>query len=119
MMIAQPSEFAWSSHAAIAHGHEDSTLRPHPAYQSLGSCAAERQSAYRTVFNQILGNDDNDIGALASLRPTPAAHRPFTHRPAYGLGLAGAVPWDGGARIAGRACLAREAWRVSGIFRVS
>ena len=64
MMVAQPSEFAWSSHAANAHGHQNSTLRPHPAYQSLGSCAAERQSAYRALFDQVLGNDDiNDIRA--------------------------------------------------------
>ena len=83
--------------ASAAAPLADSTLRPHRAYQSLGSRTAERQSAYRALFDQVLGNDDineirahiqqqralgNDrframverkLGRCASVRP---AHRP-------------------------------------------
>jgi hypothetical protein len=63
-MVAQPSEFAWSSHAANAQGRDDPALRPHPAYQSLGASAADRQLAYRTMFDEVLSADDiSDIRA--------------------------------------------------------
>jgi len=63
-MVAQPPEFAWSSHSANAYGCDDPTLRPHPDYQSLGASATARQLAYRTLFDEILSADDiSDIRA--------------------------------------------------------
>ena len=63
-MVAQPSEFAWSSHSANAHGCDDPTLRPHPDYQSLGVSASARQLAYRSLFGEVLSaHDVRDIRA--------------------------------------------------------
>ena len=63
-MVAQPSEFAWSSHSANAHGCDDPTLQSHPDYQSLGASATDRQLAYRTLFDEVLSADDiGDIRA--------------------------------------------------------
>lgn len=63
-MVAQPSEFAWSSHAPNAHGRDDPTIRPHPDYLSLGASATDRQLAYRALFDEVLSADDiSDIRA--------------------------------------------------------
>ncbi|MGH8122616.1 MAG: transposase [Rudaea sp.] len=96
-MVAQPSEFPWSSHLSNALGREDPILRSHPAYQALGRDAAERQLAYRALFHEVLtdteisdirayiqqqralGNDrframvERKLGRCASVRPP---HRP-------------------------------------------
>ena len=63
-IVARPHEFPWSSHAANAFGHADPLLRSHPTYHSLGSNPAQRQLAYRALFDQVLTEADiSDIRA--------------------------------------------------------
>jgi putative transposase len=63
-MVAEPSEFSWSSHASNALGRDDPLLRSHPAYLSLGREAAERQIAYRALFDEVLTDGEiSDIRA--------------------------------------------------------
>jgi putative transposase len=57
-MVAQPSEFRWSSHPANALGHDDPLLRSHPAYHSLAGADADRRSAYRKLFDEVLGIEE-------------------------------------------------------------
>ena len=97
MMVAHPSEFPWSSYSSNALGQNDPILRTHPMYRLLGRDSAERQSAYRALFDdaltaadisdirayiqqqRALGNDrframvERKLGRCASVR---APHRP-------------------------------------------
>jgi len=98
-MVAHPSGFRWSSHAANAFGHDDPLLHSHPAYRTLAADHDERRSAYRKLFDEVLGTEEigeirayiqqqralgNDrframveakLGRCAAVRP---AHRPRT-----------------------------------------
>lgn len=49
-IVAQPSEYAWSSHRCNAAGAHDPLLTPHGCYLALGSDAGTRASAYRALF---------------------------------------------------------------------
>lgn len=62
-MTADPLDYAWSSHAHNAFGHDDPLIHPHPAYLALGSTDAERQGAYRALAMETLSQDD-----LAAIR---------------------------------------------------
>lgn len=65
-MVAQPSEFRWSSHAANALGQDDPLLRPHPAYRSLACGDAECRLAYRNLFDEVLGAERSARSAPTS-----------------------------------------------------
>jgi putative transposase len=97
-MVATPTDYAWSSHRANASDGSDPLLRRHAAYLALGSSSAERQQAYRALFDEVLtceaieeiraylqqqralGTDrfraivERKLGRCASVRP---AHRPI------------------------------------------
>jgi len=59
-MVARPSDYGWSSHAANAAGRHDPLVREHPAYQALGASASERQLAYRRLFDTPAAADEVD-----------------------------------------------------------
>jgi putative transposase len=50
-MSAVPEDYRWSSYCSNAHGRHDQLLRPHAAYERLGSEGEPRSSAYRTMCN--------------------------------------------------------------------
>lgn len=49
-MVAQPSEYVWSSYAANAEGKANPLVEPHELYISLAATDEERQSVYRELF---------------------------------------------------------------------
>jgi putative transposase len=53
-LVAHPEAYRWSSYAANAHGEPDSLVTPHALYRALGRSAAQRQAAYRAMFDQTL-----------------------------------------------------------------
>ena len=61
-MVAHPGEYRWSSYAANALGKSDPLVKPHVLYQTLGSCAHQRQSAYRSLFEAHI--DDKTLEAI-------------------------------------------------------
>lgn len=50
-MVQYPSEYRWSSYRANAEGAFSSLLSPQDEYLRLGKDGAERQKAYRGLFN--------------------------------------------------------------------
>ncbi|MBS0213271.1 MAG: hypothetical protein JSR26_08870 [Proteobacteria bacterium] len=62
-MVAHPSEYRRSSHAANAQGGDDALVIAHAEYRALGRSAGERQSAYRQLFRSRLG-----ANALSEIR---------------------------------------------------
>ena len=57
-MVADPAEYRWSSYRCNALGRTDKLITPHPQYLALGADAGLRQSAYRALFKQALGDDE-------------------------------------------------------------
>lgn len=53
-LVGHPAEYPWSSYRANALGEGDPVLSPHPVMGSLGRDPAERQAAYRELFQHDL-----------------------------------------------------------------
>ena len=53
-MVAPPDAYPWSSYAAHARGTPDALAAEHPLYRALGLAPAERQHAYRALFDAPL-----------------------------------------------------------------
>jgi putative transposase len=51
-IVSEPVAYRWSSFRANGLGARDAALTPHPAYLALGSSRAERQRAYRSLFER-------------------------------------------------------------------
>lgn len=49
-MAGHPSEYRWSSYGSNAAGTDNALLTPHLVYKRLGKTEAERQAAYRQLF---------------------------------------------------------------------
>lgn len=49
-MVAQPSDYCWSSYRANGLGKRDSLITPHTHYVQLGRSAPERLEAYQALF---------------------------------------------------------------------
>ena len=56
-MVDVPGEYSWSSYRCNANGEPDSLVTPHASYQALGAFAAERQVAYRALFQDPLDSE--------------------------------------------------------------
>jgi putative transposase len=54
-MVADPSDYSWSSHRANAYGTHDPLVLPHPAYMALSLDPAERLRAYRALVMETVG----------------------------------------------------------------
>lgn len=55
-MVPHAGEYPWSSYGANAQGRADILLSPHPLYTALGATAADRQQAYRELFQHHMDN---------------------------------------------------------------
>jgi len=53
-MVTVPGDYRWSSYRTNAFGKASRLVSPHALYQQLGSTQAERQSAYRQLFKEVL-----------------------------------------------------------------
>ena len=49
-MVHDANQYRWSSHCCNGFGDFDSLITPHELYSSLGTTAADRQTAYRSLF---------------------------------------------------------------------
>jgi putative transposase len=59
-MVANPHEYRWSSHHALAYGDVDPLMHPHPAYVALATDPATRQRLYREMVMAAVNPDDID-----------------------------------------------------------
>lgn len=60
-MVGHPEQYPWSSHRHNARGDEGANanwLRAHPEYLKLGKNDADRQEAYRSLFEATLSSAD-------------------------------------------------------------
>ena len=56
-MVAHPGEYPWSSYRVNTVGEASRLITPHPHYETLGTDEATRQTAYRQLFQEMLGAD--------------------------------------------------------------
>ncbi len=61
-MVADPRDYRWSSHGALAFGESDSLLTHHPDYLALSTDAAKRQQQYRAMVMAAV--DAEEVGAI-------------------------------------------------------
>jgi putative transposase len=69
-IVANPSDFDWSSFRGNACDGSDPLLTPHPIYHALGVLAAERRAAYVALFDAPLGAATIDAFRRAAKRGT-------------------------------------------------
>lgn len=53
-MVNFPAQYCWSSYRCNAEGKVDRLVSPHSIYERLGLSAADRQQAYRALFQETL-----------------------------------------------------------------
>ncbi|MEA3277246.1 MAG: transposase, partial [Pseudomonadota bacterium] len=56
-MVEAPAEYSWSSYRANALGVGDAVVFPHALDAILGNSPERRQTAYRRLFADVLGED--------------------------------------------------------------
>lgn len=61
-MAADPRDYRWPSHRALAFGETDPLVYPHPAYLALGEDPCTRQRRYRDIVMATV--DPADIDAV-------------------------------------------------------
>src|SRR5690606_11820127 len=59
-MVANLSDYPWSSHRHNASGEYDRLVHAHPAYLALGSVADERQRASRAFGMQCISPEETE-----------------------------------------------------------
>ena len=64
-LVPDPEDYEWSSYLYNSTGRKDALITPHPEYIALGKTLKARRSAYRTGFQQPLGEP-----LLARIRET-------------------------------------------------
>jgi putative transposase len=52
-MVAHPAQYRWSSYRANAQGEATTLIQPHTVYHALGQGLADRQMAYRALFQPV------------------------------------------------------------------
>ena len=57
-MVADPRDYRWSSHHALAFGEADPLVTPHPDYLALGARPVERQQRYRAMVMDTVNPED-------------------------------------------------------------
>jgi len=55
-MVVHPSDYPWSSYRSNALGEENKLITHHPKYLSLARTNEQRQSVYRGLFEQHIGD---------------------------------------------------------------
>ncbi len=64
-MVASPADYRWSSYRHNAFGAPDALVSAHEGYLALGSTLADRQRAYRGLFDDSLNEE-----TLSDIRET-------------------------------------------------
>lgn len=95
-LVSKPADYPWSSYHHNAQGRQSKLVTPHELYSRLGSDPASRQSAYRALFDEILGSE-----AVRQVRNATHGNTAFGS-PAFAAQF---------AQMRGRSLLLREAGR--------
>lgn len=75
-LVADPFQYRWSSYRHNALGNPDGLITPHPLYLALGADAGSRQSAYRSLFDRALREDElSDIRVHVQQQKALGSHR--------------------------------------------
>jgi putative transposase len=103
-IVADPRDYAWSSHRRNAFGDRDALVSPHPAYDALGPDETDRRVVFRGLFVSPL-----DDSTLEEIRAATNSGGPSeTTRFAGGSRLsavAGRSRWrPAGDRLSGNRC---------------
>lgn len=61
-MVKGPGQYHWSSYGANALGASDKLVTPHARYRALGRARADRQAAYRGLFEAHV--DEKDLTTI-------------------------------------------------------
>jgi putative transposase len=56
-LVSEPASYPWSSYRHNAEGRKNKLVTPHELYSRLGNDPASRQSAYRALFEEVLGSE--------------------------------------------------------------
>ncbi|ESQ74415.1 transposase [Asticcacaulis sp. AC402] len=56
-MVAQATDYPWSSFGANGHGFANSLITPHQVYSELGATQDARQARYRALFDEGLAEE--------------------------------------------------------------
>lgn len=56
-LVSEPSDYPWSSYHHNALGRKSKLVTPHELYSRLADDPTSRQSAYRALFEEVLGDD--------------------------------------------------------------
>jgi putative transposase len=59
-MVADPVDYAWSSHRCHAFGVPDPLITPHPALARLGHTAEAQRRNYRELVMQAIDPEETD-----------------------------------------------------------
>jgi putative transposase len=97
-MVAGPADYPWSSFKANAWGRADPLVRPHSLYLSLGTTAAERCQAYRSLFEQQVSEAALGEIRVATQRGWPLGGHGFRDAVEQRCGRRAAPQPRGGAR---------------------
>lgn len=57
-MVADPRDYRWSSHHALAFGEADPLVAPNPDYMALGARPVERRQQYRAMVMDTVNPED-------------------------------------------------------------
>lgn len=60
-MVADPTDYRWSSYPANALGQHDPLLTPHPGYLALGADPATRRQAYRALVAEAIAPEELEL----------------------------------------------------------
>ena len=60
-LVGEPDEYRWSSYGRNALGAADWLITPYALYEALGARSADREAAYRALFNDPLTQETLDM----------------------------------------------------------
>ena len=76
-MVADPCDYRWSSHRALAFGEADPLITPHANYLALAATPTARQHRYRAMVMDTVDQDDIEAIRLHLRRQHPYGSERF------------------------------------------
>ncbi|MBT8048323.1 MAG: transposase [Xanthomonadales bacterium] len=76
-MVQSPADYRWSSHHFNALGREDDLITPHEEWMALGRDKQSRCTAYRTLFDQTLGDERIEQIRYSNRKGLPLGRKSF------------------------------------------
>jgi putative transposase len=87
-IVSEPASYPWSSYQNNAYGFENKLITRHALYSRMGNDPKSRQSAYRALFEELLGDDMLDRVRKATHGNHALGTSEFTEQLAQRLGRA-------------------------------